>query len=337
MFGHRYSSFVGPLIDDPIARYAPTLEAPQCSIAVSVPSRFAPIRIRCTLRGRLPAAWLSSARVNMIFTGRRSRFEASAAMIVYFPAPFLLPNPPPMNGLSDPDAVERDLERARDLAAHAEDVLRGVPDRQLVAVPVRDRPVRLHAVVEHVRGLDRELDRDVRLGEAPRDVAALVRVRSAAQQRAVRVDPDRARSQRRLGVDHVGQRLVLHLDQVQRVARLVRGFGDHERDLVADVPQFRIEQPAPAVVPRQLRRVGRGQHQAHARRGLGLRGVEARDAGVGVRAPQHRAVEQPRGIEIGGVPGGPAHPVRAVDARHRGADHLEDLRPPTRPAGRRLR
>ena len=66
------------------------------SMAVSVPSRFAPSVTRCVVAVRLPASVCSPSRSRMQRTGRPSFLASAAAVYVACGAPFFAPNPPPM-------------------------------------------------------------------------------------------------------------------------------------------------------------------------------------------------------------------------------------------------
>src|SRR5207247_6592909 len=67
------------------------------------------------------------------------------------------------------DVTERDLERGLQRLADAEHRLRRLPDRELGALPARDRPVRLERVVELRRSAIRRLDDRLGGGERALD------------------------------------------------------------------------------------------------------------------------------------------------------------------------
>ena len=81
----------------------------------------------------------------------------------------------------------------------------------------------------------RSLDHDVGLLERRVDVAAGDRPVERDVVRRFGVQLRRARLRRLLRVDDGRQRLVVDVDQVERVVRLVRRLGDDDRDGVADV------------------------------------------------------------------------------------------------------
>ena len=204
--------------------------------------------------------------------------------------------------------------------------------RRLVAVvDVELTRLRVH-VGDHPAGLQRRrvaarvdhvpLDDDVRLGE---DAVALLRV-AGLPERARQVvllvglvvaDQRRVGVQRLAGVDERGQRLVLDVDQRQRVAGRVAVLGDDEGDLLALEADLVAGQHGLGVVgdrrhpgePEGLEVLGGDDPED-----LGvlerLRGVDREDLGVRVGAPQDRAVEHPRQhdvVEIG--------PLAADEAR----------------------
>jgi len=107
------------------------------------------------------------------------------------------------------------------------------------------------------------------------------------------------------GVDHRRQRLVVDVDELQRVARGVPVLGDHERDLLPLEPhlvggQDRLDvlgqggHPGqPAVVQRLA-----GDHGLDPGVGLGGRGVDRGDPGVRERAAQDRAVQHAGKLDV---------------------------------------
>ena len=88
----------------------------------------------------------------------------------------LLPKPPPMYWQMTRTLACGMLERGREVLARAVDALRRDPDRQLVAVPLAHRAVRLQADVrDDVRRVGL-LDRVRRRLEARREIAGLLRL-----------------------------------------------------------------------------------------------------------------------------------------------------------------
>ena len=110
-------------------------------------------------------------------------------------------------------------------------------------------------------------------------------------------DQRRVGVERLAGVDDRGQRLVLDVDQLQRVVRRVLVGRDHERDLLALEADLVAGEHGLRVVgdrrhPREAERleVLGGDDRGDVRVRERLRGVDRDDAGVRVRAAQDRAV-----------------------------------------------
>ena len=129
----------------------------------------------------------------------------------------------------------------------------------------------------------------------------------------------RARGERVFEADHRGRLLVLDLDQLGRILRGGLGVGDDERDGLAHIGhavlrQHRIVRLLHAFAVLVLQGdaaddrleagafgIGMGQHGAHAGHGQRGRGVDADDAGGGVRRAQHRGVELPWKVPVAGI------------------------------------
>ena len=176
----------------------------------------------------------------------------------------------------DVQLVDRDLERARrheQVAGEAQRVgvdgeaagalvvlgdrahgLQRLPARAVPAQPVPDDHVGPGEVAVDVAEVEAALVGAVRLQR-------LVHQRGPGGQRALRIG------------DH-GQRLVLDLDQLQRVLGQVAAVRDDHRDALADVPDLLRGQAAPGVLGRvgpevghrvaQLGRLPAGDHRVHA-------------------------------------------------------------------------
>ena len=102
-------------------------------------------------------------------------------------------------------------------------------------------------------------------------------------------------SARALGGD-VGQHLVLHLDEAQRVAGLLLGGRRDRRDLVA-------------LVHRLLAGLEHGERRLHAGRLLRGREIDRHDARVRVRRAQDARVQHPGPVDVVGVLGASRHLV----------------------------
>ena len=103
-------------------------------------------------------------------------------------------------------------------------------------------------------------------------------------------------------VDGDRQRLVLDLDQVERLVgdrQVVGRDGGHRLAGEDDAIDRQHGVGARLGARLQLRDVGGGQHGAHARQRPRLAGVDALDAGVGVRAAQQPGLQQPGQLQVG--------------------------------------
>jgi hypothetical protein len=110
------------------------------------------------------------------------------------------------------------------------------------------------------------------------------------------------------GIEHGGQRLVLDRHRGGRELRLAGGVGDHGGDALAGEPDHGVEQPGVVGVVlgmlvasarvELVRRVVGGQHEADALHPESARGVDAPDAGVGVRRADEPHVQHPREVGI---------------------------------------
>jgi hypothetical protein len=160
---------------------------------------------------------------------------------------------------------------------------------------VRDQPVVAKAQRGDVRGAGQRGGGAVLVADAPvvtQVVSGFVVHRQAGGRKALRGG----------GVDHRRQFVVIDGDQRRRGLRLVQRFGHHHRHPVAHVAHLAIgqhrvlgllhrrtieavDQPAAGQAADGLE-VLAGEDAQHAGRGGGGRGVQAFDAGVGIRAAQ---------------------------------------------------
>ena len=213
----------------------------------------------------------------------------------------------------DPDLV---LGQAGDQGVQGAVRVRGLgggPDGELAAhrVEVGHRAAglqrrRMRPRVEHVLR-----DDDVGAGEdgvggrlvaglPVEDVVVLLARQVVADHRGPGVE-------RRRGVDHRGQRLVVDVDELEGVPRRVPVLGHDERDLLALEPhlvggQDRLHvlgqggHPGQAAVLQRLA----GDHGLDPGVGLGGRGVDRDDPGVRERAAQDRAVQHAGKLDVVG-------------------------------------
>jgi len=142
-----------------------------------------------------------------------------------------------------------------------------------------------------------------------------------ARQRIVELDRARLHRLERIG-DH-RQGLVLDVDQRHRVLGGVAVDGGHRRHRLPDEPDLVHRQ---AVLydrlgaeggqrVRHLFRVLAGGHGKHAGQRAGPARVDARDARVGMRAPEDGGVEHAGKLHIVGVGGAAGEELRVLEAR----------------------
>ena len=252
---------------------------------------------------------------------------------------------------ADVAGIDRDLvaEAAADVLALDPDHVLGEPGDVRVDGPVGVR--RLVAVVDvelarlrvevgdHAARLERgrvaagidDVARHDRVGLGERAVRRLLvaglpgRAREVvALAGLVVADQRRVRVQRLAGVDDRRQRLVLDVDQLQRVVRRVLVGRDHERDLLALEADLVAREDGLRVVgdrrhpgePERLE-ILRRDHGGDVRVRERPRGVDRDDARVRVRAAQHRPVHHPRQpdvVEVGALAADEARVLLALQA-----------------------
>ncbi len=203
-----------------------------------------------------------------------------------------------------------------DRAQETQDVriLCRVPQRQLAgrAAPLRERRARLHRVRDQPLLHDALFDDDFRVREGGVDVSACHSPVEGLVAGHLGMKLRRPWRDGGASIGDRGQRLVFHVDELERVIGLIRGFGDDDRHDVPDVSddvaahalvrgdvEIRIrQQPGAWHRFQNAADVRARMHQHDARRLLRAADVNARDAGVRVRAAQHRRVQHARQCEI---------------------------------------
>ncbi len=139
----------------------------------------------------------------------------------------------------------------------------------------------------------------------------------------------------RLGIGYRLQRVVVDLDQVQGVIGLVAILGDHHRHDVADIAHrvlgdrrvarhFHLtvgEQPGGRHWRQRILGVGAGEDGDHAAGGCRRAGVDGADAGMSVRATEHRRFNHPRQLDVIGVKGGAREQPRILAPPDAGAEY----------------
>ena len=241
----------------------------------------------------------------------------------------------PQLRLRDPEHVTRDP------LAHRVDVLqpgmeRVAPVRRVVA---SESGTRLHRVHAHPG------DRKANAGDVRRPHYGGLHGLRVSEPDSVAdvvgtVLPDRRRSlgQRLLGGGHHGQRLVLDLDEIGRIARPGGSVGHHERHAVADERDLPgLKRETSGLEYRRAVRTGErrgatrqtgqgteavrfdiraGEDRSHAGRRQGLHDFDARDSRMRMRRTNHAAVELIRQVDVVGEATPAAQQAMVLDPRH---------------------
>ena len=182
----------------------------------------------------------------------------------------------------DVQLVDRHLERARGHEQVAGEAQRVRVDGEAAGarVVLGDRADGLQRLPARTVPAEPVPDHEVSLGEVALDVAEVegalvgaVRLQGLVHQRG-------PVGQGPLRIGHGGQRLVLHLDELERVLGQVAAVRDDDRDALADVAHLLRRQAAPGVPGRVGAEV---RHRVAQFRGLGA-GDDGVHAGQGSRA-----------------------------------------------------
>ena len=197
-------------------------------------------------------------------------------------------------------------------------------------VVLGDRADRLHRLSARTRPPHLSPDHPVRGGEVAFDVSEAER----ALERDVGRSPVRmehrvaTRGDRVLGVDHRGQQLVLHVDEVDGVLGDVPALRDHRGHGLAHMADAigrdavlgdrRVGEAGQRA--RLLGRLGAGHDQHHARQRFGPAGVDARDPRMRMRAAQHRGMGHVRKDDVVDVLAPAGQEPWILDALHALAD-----------------
>jgi hypothetical protein len=179
----------------------------------------------------------------------------------------------------------------------------------------------LQAVVQRCLGDVLTLDDQVGLLEPGRHVATYLLLHLAGDV-AVRMDSGSIRLEGGIGVHHKRQRLVLDIDQAQRILGDLLGVGRHRRHLLTDVAHDLREQLS-VLKPGDAGRVVAAQHRPHAVERLSLRRVDPHDPGMRTRTPQDFGVELAWQAHVVGVLRLAGNLQVAFDTRNRFPDHPE--------------
>ena len=215
-----------------------------------------------------------------------------------------------------PDVGLWQVQRRGEVFARGVDALRRDPHRQLVALPLADRAVRLQADVRDDVGLVGLFEGVRGSGEASRQVAGLLRLPLAHV--AVREHGRRRTRERQRHVGHVRQHLVLHLHQARGVDRLLLGVGDDGCHFVA------LEHDAVGWLG-----AGLPVHQAtaHTWRLERRRQIHGDHPRMRMRRADDPRIQHARTVDVEGVPGASGDLVGTVEALDRRAEHGPCLGP----------
>ena len=208
----------------------------------------------------------------------------------------------------DADLGGGELEHLGEGAVHIVRRLGRAPERELAVGqgrPVGHRRVLLHRQMRAALEEEQVLAHQIRRGEplvhvAELEVDEFVDVAAVA----VVVDAGLGVRHRILSVRDRAQRLVGHVDQVERGGRdFLTHRGDachrvaHEAHLVARQGMLIL---AHGQNPEGDRQVSTRQHSLHTRQGLGSRGINTRDAGVGMGTAEQLGVQHAGEEEVVG-------------------------------------
>ncbi len=210
--------------------------------------------------------------------------------------------------------VGRQAQLLGDLVAHAPDELGRDVDVETVALPLADRLVGLHRVVEDGLGPELGLDDGIGFGEAALYVAALVPARRDQQLLA----PNRL-----VGVEDGLQDVPVDVDQRDRVAGGVKGVRRDRCYCHPGVARLVDEHV-------QVVRPDRGPHTGGCER---AGQVDALHARVRVRGAEDRRVQHPGQLDVCRVASLAARALGARDPRRGAAD---DFAGPGRPLVERV-
>ena len=233
--------------------------------------------------------------------------------------------------------VRGNAEAARDLVPLVANPLRFAPQRQLIALPLRDGCVRLHRVVLLARREIGRLNADGR-GGIGRVGVPLFSLRPAALLGGGfrgGYGEARVEAKARRGIGLIGD---AHERCRIKGLRLCR--CDHERDgLTAEqdlvilqhfdlLSRYWIDRGSfSGRLIRQPIRVQMREHKQHAGRALGRSGADRDDAPGWYRAVMRCGIHKALGMELGGVPGAARHLGGSVHTRGGCADRTHASAP----------
>ncbi len=221
--------------------------------------------------------------------------------------------------------LQRIGEGAMDIVRH----LRGRPERELAfAIHRRDRGVLLDWQMRIALVEEQILENVVGLGERFVHVAELEGLKAVdIALLAVALDARLGRRERLLGIGDGLERLVLDVDEIERLERGLLVAGDHRGDRVAHVAHALRRERVLVLRHRQDpegdRKILAGEHEVHARACLRARHVDRFDRRVRMRRAQQLAMQHARQHHVVGEAREARHLGAAVHAAARLADHVE--------------
>ena len=253
----------------------------------------------------------------------------------------LVPEPTAHVLADHPHLLGRQVEIPRHVGAAVRDTLGRRPQGELVALPARHRRAGLHLRVAVVLGNVRLLDHDVRRGKTGGDAAALIGLGqrlavAPAREVPPRLDLDRPGLERFFRIEDEVERLVVDLNRLDGRLGHVAVDGRHGGDRIPDETNRVVEQVARVLLiagPPDGVAVLAGQHRVDARHRSGPPGIDPRDAGMGVRAPENPCVCHLRQLDVAGIARRAGDPLDRIDPRATLADHAHRI-PIRRPLGR---
>ena len=275
----------------------------------------------------LPGELEADGGARLLREHRRHEVEVVALVLVAEPAPHVLAH--------DPHLLRGNPQIPGEVVPAVGNALRGRIHGEVVAVPGREADAQFHLRVVDVRGRIAVLEDQIGRAETILDAAALVYVGLVlavlrGRQIAAGVNRDRARRERRLGIQHEGQGLVFHLDEVQRFLRDMRVDCRHRGHGVADEPHGVVEQvagiPRVAAGPGDAAVLVRDDRLHAWQRQRACRG-DGRDAGVRMRTAQHPGRQHAGQTDIAGVLRCAGDALHGVDTRRGVADNLHSASP----------
>ena len=272
-------------------------------IATMRPSASAPIRTSCTASRAWVLARKNSRRSSIHLTGRRSAIACSTGQHVLRIEAELHAEATAHIGCDDPNAPLIERQALRQLLPDQVRRLGGGMDLQRARAcpPMGDDAARLHGERAHPVHTEAPLDDDLGGDHAILRIARAVHVaRQQIRGQRLGMQNRRVVGERAQRVRHMWQRLVVDVDEVQRVLCNCAARRDHAHHRLALVDRLIGRQ---RVVGQQRRAGHRPQHRQRPARGphVGTR-QDVTDAGHGAGFAPRRSRQSLRGGKDSGPP-----------------------------------